>query len=250
MTKQNETKTIMKKCKGILVLATATCLQFMGLQTVRAQQLFPAIFSATCVSTNNKGGLSSEHMGNRDLISDCAADLKITNLTGLSLVYNLTANELQVVAPTNQTSVGTGHTIIATNLYLLCTPLRFTNIVWLSTTNMSRVELLSSVFVETNSRPTGTLAATERFHFGPTNQLTSFSLIGRIQYAVTASGTNGASICRGVLLAGVPAGEEEGEEGEEGHGNNGNHGEGNNGRHLGHDRNGNHGDNGNNDDRD
>ncbi len=238
----------MKKCNVILVLAAAAFLQLIGLASARAQQLFPAILSASCVSTNASGGLSSDHMGNQDLISDCATGLGITNLNGLSLVYNLSANALQVVAPTNLAYVGTSHTIIATNLYLLCTPLRFTNIVWLSTTNTNRVELLSSVFVETNSRPTGTLAATERFQYGSSNQLASFSLIGRIQYGVIASGTNGASICRGVLLAGVPAGEEEGEGGQgnngnHGQGNNGNHGQGNNGRHLGQLMNGNNGNN-------
>lgn len=231
----------MKKYNAILVLTTSAFLLFLGPVSARAQQLFPAVLSASCVSTNTSGGLSSEHMGNHDLISQCAADLGITNLSGLSLVYNLRSNALQVVAGTNQTSVGTNHTVIGTNLYLICTPLRFTNVVWLSTTNTNQVELLSSVFVETNSRPTGTLTATERFQYGTSNQLTAFSLIGRIQFAELANGTNGASICRGVLLAGVPASEEEGEEGEEGNGNNGNHGNGNHGRHLGQIRNGNNG---------
>ena len=243
----------MKRCNLFLVLAAAAFLQLLGLTSIRAQQLFPAVFSTTCVSTNPSGGLSSDHMGNQDLISGCAADLGITNLSGLKLVYNLTSNALQVVARTNVTTVGTNHTLLGTNLYLICTPLRFTNIVSLSTTNTNQVELLSSVFVETNSRPTGTLAATERFQYGTNNLVTSFSLIGRIQYAELASGTNGASICRGVLLAGIPAGQEdEGEQGEEGHGNNGNngnHGKGNNGRHLGQIMNGNNG-NGHNDDSD
>ena len=223
---------IMNKSKMIVVLGLAAVLQCIGAPSGIAQELFPALLKVTCVSTNQNGEVVYSNMGNGDLIMQCAADEGLTNTEGLSLVFNLTADALQVVAGTNNAAVGTNHMIVGTNQFLICTPLTFTNIVSLSGTNTNKIELLASVFVETNKVANGTLAATERFHFGSTNELTSFSLIGRIQYATLASDTNSTSICRGVLLAGSGlTNEEEGEneEGEGGHGNHGNHGNGHNG---------------------
>jgi hypothetical protein len=233
----------MKKHKVFVASLITVMLQAIALQDARAQTntnqislqtnqlIFPALLSATCVMTNESGGLTYQSFGNRDLISDCARDEGITNFTGLSLVFNLNSNALAVVARTNVTSVGTNHVLLGTNLYFICAPLRFTNIVWLSDTNTNKVELLASVFSETNSAPSGTLAATERFQYGQSNRVSGFSLIGRIQYAVPANGTNGAAIYRGVLVAGNVVNKEEEEEGENEEGNHGNHGNGNNGDH-------------------
>jgi hypothetical protein len=240
-TKEQQTR-IMNKSKIIILSAIAVVLQLMGAPSTRAQELFKALLQVTCISTNQNGGLVYTNFGNRELIAQCAADEGITNVTALSLVFNPTADALQVVTPTNNTEVGMNHVIIGTNQFLICTPLTFTDIVSLSDTNTNKIELLASVLVETNSVASGTLAATERFRYS-TNELTSFSLIGRIQYAVGANGTNSPSIYRGVLLAGsgltTNQDEDEHDEGEGNHGNNGNHGNGNNAN------NGNHG-NGNN----
>ena len=189
---------------------------------------------------NQAGKLVYQDFNNKSLISQCATDEGLTNLSQLSLVFNLSAEALQVVTSTNNSEVGTNHTLVGTNQFVVCTPLSFMNIVSLSGTNTNKAELLASVFVETNTVASGTLAATE--HFGPssTNGVTSFNLIGRIQYAVTASGTNSPAIYRGVLVVGAQPGEEEGENNEEGseqgghQGNNGNHGNGNNGNHGNH----------------
>lgn len=231
----------------IVVLGLAVVLQCLGSSSAAAQELFSAVLKVICVSTNQNGDLVYSQMGNQDLIAQCAADQGLTNTDGFSLVFNLTADALQVVTSTNNTTVGTNYMIIATNQFLICTPLSFMDIVSLSGTNTNKVELLASVFVETNTVASGTLAAKERFSFGPTNDLTAFSLVGHIQYATLASGTNSPSICRGVLLAGAGStNEEEGEneEGESHHGDNGDHGDGDNGNH-GNGNNGNHG-NGNN----
>jgi hypothetical protein len=232
----------MKNHKVILITAIALMLQSLAIRCVTAQGIFPALLSATCISTNEDGDLVYKHFGNADLIRECAGDEGITNLSGLSLVFNPGSNTLEVVAGTNQTAVGTNHVLVGTNKFLICTPLTFTNTVSLSGANTNKVELLASIFVETNSVSGGSLAATERFSYGKSNQLESFRLVGRIQYAVAASGTNGAKIYRGALVAGSGVRNDEDEDEDE-DGNNGN-----NGKHLGqgkhehgHENNGHHG---------
>jgi len=263
-------KSHMNKSKVIIVSVIVMFVESMGSYASRAQELFNALLSATCISTNQAGGLVYQQFGNKDLIRECAADEGVTNTTGLSLVYNLTADALQIVTGTNNAAVGTNHVIVGTNQFLICSPLTFTDILSISGTNTNKVELLASVFVETNTVASGTLAATERFHYAPTNILSSFSLVGRIQYAVAASGTNAAKLYRGVLVVGSePANDEDGDNdsdgnaqghngnqggngndnhGNDNHGNdnhgNDNHGNdnhGNNGNHLGQNSNGNNG---------
>ena len=143
-----------------------------------------------CTSTNSSGGLRNQIFGNRHLIADCAADMGITNLTGLSLVYNRSNSSLDVVTGTNQT--------------FLCTALSFEGGVFVTNVNNTTIEGLSFVFVGTNTTSSGTISTTEMVRYGSTNQITSWSLIGRFQYALPASGTNGAVICRGVLTSRSP----------------------------------------------
>jgi hypothetical protein len=178
----------MKKHELLIRTAVTVLFASFGLQARSAQELFKAAFSAICVSTNQGGGLVYRSISNRNLIRDCAAEQGLTNLAGLRLVFNLSNNALEIVRGTNQT--------------LVCTPLTFEDTVSLANTNKTKVELLASVFVETNNVASGTLAATERFVYGSSNQLTGFRLTGRIQYSVAASGTNSAKIYRGVLAAG------------------------------------------------
>jgi len=146
--------------------------------------------TAVCTSTNSSGGLSKDFMSNRDFIQDCAADMGLTNLTGLSLVYNRTNQALEVVSGTNRT--------------LVCTALSFEGGLSITNTNNTRIEGLSFVFVGTNTMSSGTISTTERIRYGSTNQITSWSLVGQFQYAVPATGTNAAEICRGTLIAGSP----------------------------------------------
>jgi hypothetical protein len=237
----------MNKSKVFLVCAFVAAIELIAVPCTRAQEVFNAFFSVTCISTNSSGNLVYQHFGNTNLISQCAADEGLTNLSQLSLVFNPAAEALQVVTSTNNPEITTQLPIVGTDQFVVCTPLTFMNLVSLTGTNTNKIELLASVFVETNTVASGTLAATECF--GPSsNSLTSFTLAGRIQYAVTASGTNAPAIYRGVLLVPGPNQQEEGEQGGEepgeNHGNNGNHGNGNNGN-SGHENNGNHG-NGNN----
>jgi hypothetical protein len=144
--------------------------------------------TAICSSTNTNGGLSKEFMSNRDFIEDCTSDMGLTNLMGLSLVYNRTNQALEVVSGTNST--------------LVCTVLSFEGGLSITNTNNTRIEGLSFIFVGTNTTSSGTISTTGRITYGSTNQITSWGLIGRFQYAVSASGTNAAEICRGTLLAG------------------------------------------------
>jgi hypothetical protein len=135
--------------------------------------------------------------GNGQIIRECAQENGITNLVGLLLVYNRTADALQVVS-------GTNHTVV-------CTPLSFSGGAWLSNSNQTKVERLAGVYVENSSTPNGTLAATERLAYSPSNTLSFFSLSGQLHYA--ANGTNGPVIYKGSIFAGSGFGgfDEEGE---------------------------------------
>jgi hypothetical protein len=177
----------MKKRKLIeLSLALAVC--GLGVVSLNAQELFSAVVATTKVTTNGSGGLSYSHYGNKQIIEEAAESAGLTNSHGLRVVYNRTADDLEVVAGTNNT--------------VITTPLTFADSLSLARTNQTLLERLAWVFVGTGTNAAGTLRDTERAHFGPTNQLTHFSLIGRLQYAAPASGTNEGALYSGVLTAG------------------------------------------------
>jgi hypothetical protein len=209
------------KMQNISALLVATALSSLVATTSVAQtntNLFRASINVTCVSTNANGDLVYDRDNTSEFIGDFASGLGITNLSGFSLVLNLSNSTVQVVSGTNQTLVGTA--------------LSFTSGLAITNTNHTVVELQSNVRVGTNAVSTGVLSATERFTYGTSNQLTSFSLIGRLSYTEPAVGTNPPAICRGILIAGQVAGEDNDED-ENDNGNNGHHGEGNNGNGLG-----------------
>jgi hypothetical protein len=203
------------KMHNIHVLMAATAIATTVVtQTSVAQtnaNLFPASIQLTCVGTNGSG-LVYDRTRTSDFIQECASESGVTNLAGLSLVYNSSNSSLEVVSGTNQTVV--------------CTPLTFSGGFSFTNTNNSVVERLAFVFVETNTVSSGVLTATERFSAGTSNRPPSFSLIGRLSYVEPAAGTNSAEVCRGVLLVGNLPNHTEGED----HGgDNGHRGEGDNG---------------------
>lgn len=157
-----------------------------------AQELFGAQVETTAVVTNGSGGLSYSHYGNRQILRAAAEAAGLTNLVGLRLVYNYTADDLEVV-------MGTNNLVIAT-------PLTFNGGVNLSKTNGTVVERLAWVFLGTNATAAGTLRATEHLHFGTSNEITHFALIGRLQFANSDGGTNGPTIYSGTLSAVSPIG--------------------------------------------
>lgn len=187
----------MKNTKLNLIAFASVLSLSLGIQTLGAQD-YGVMVKTTRITTNGTGGLVYHAYRNRDIIRECARENGITNLTGLTLVYNRTADALQVVT-------GTNHTVV-------CTPLSFSGGTWLSNSNGTRAERLTFVFVETNTVSSGTLAATERFMFGPSNTVARFSLSGRLQYTVEAAGTNGPAIYRGTIKAGRGFGDLEDED--------------------------------------
>ena len=182
----------MKRTKAIVTAIVSAGALTLGLQTIQAQD-FGAFVNLLSITTNHDGTLVYHRLKNRDFIRACAHDEGVTNLMGLSLVYNRTADDLEVRQGTNQTA--------------LCKPLSFSGGTWLSNSNLTRAERLTFVFVETNKVANGTFAATERFHYGPSNELTFFALSGELQYTVPASGTNPPVIYKGRLSAGMPHGD-------------------------------------------
>src|SRR5262245_26966344 len=180
----------MKRNNPVFVWTMAVCLSaWVGVPCGKAQELYKAFVSEVCITTNASGGLVYRLFGNRDFIRQCAHDQGITNLFGLSLVFNRTANALQVVS-------GTG-----TNRVLVCTPLSFSGGVSLSKSNYAKVERLEFVYVDGSTLANGTLAATERSFRYSSNILSGFELTGRLQYAVPGTGTNSAAIYTGSIFA-------------------------------------------------
>ena len=157
--------------------------------------IYPAIFSALCVSTNSSG-LVHDKVITSELIRDCAAEHGVTNTRNLRLVYNRAEDALQVVGSTNQFN---------TNQMVLCTVLSFENSMSFTNTNGTSIQRLAFVFVETNQVASGTLVARERLSYGKanTNQLTGYRLLGQLAYTIPAVGTNASQICQAILIAGT-----------------------------------------------
>lgn len=166
---------------GVAVLVT-------GVSSSRAQELVPAFVSAIAVSTNStNGNLSYHFFGNRDIIRNCASGAGITNLEGLSLVFDRTNDTLDVVSGTNET--------------LVCTPAEFSGGTSLSNTNGTFTQELRFVFWEGSTTANGTLSAVE--HSYTSTNGTFFSLKGQLQFQVPGSGgTNSPTIYTGSLVAG------------------------------------------------
>ena len=189
---------------------------FALVQNGRAQtNLLPVKFDAVCTSTNsgtNSTGLVQEHVSNINLIDDCAVEHNLTNLSHLSLVFNVTNFSLQVVD---------------TNGVPICTSLAFTggltftntNSVTMSGSNTTKIVFQKNVLVETNQTASGVISGSATWN---DSNLASFRLMATLLYTEPATGTNSAEICRGVLRVGEELEEEE-EEGEGSHENNGHH---------------------------
>jgi hypothetical protein len=169
---------------GALVTTASTQSSLAGSDT----NLVPASVQLTCVTTNSSGNLVYERVSTWSFIKECASEMGVTNLAGLSLVYNRSNSSLDVVS-------GTNHTV-------LCTPLSFSGGLAFSNTNGTVVELQPYVFVETNTTASGVLTATEHISPGTTNRPPFFSLIGQLNYTEPANGTNPPAICHGSLFVG------------------------------------------------
>jgi hypothetical protein len=178
----------MKTTKAVLIIVATAVAQWLAPLPAPAQELYRAYVNVVGVETNQAGGLAHHTLRNWDFIHACAAEHGITNLMGLSLVYDRTANALEVVSGTNHT--------------LLCTPLSFGGGVTVGNTNHTRFERLEWVTVDGGTNAQGTFAATEWYRYATNGQISAFSLTGRLQYADPAAGTNGATIYTGTVLAG------------------------------------------------
>jgi len=178
----------MKKSKIIIGTIVAIAAQCVMNPTAKAQELFRANVSTVCVSSNSSGGLSYTRYGNRQIIHQCASEKGITNLMDLRLVYDRTADALEVVKGTNNTVV--------------CTPVTFSGGVSISKTNQTVTERLAFVFLDNDKEADGTLRAREHSSLNSSNQLTHFLLTGQLQFAQAANGTNAAKIYSGSISAG------------------------------------------------
>jgi hypothetical protein len=178
----------MKQFKVILGTLAFIGAQSLLLSAGQAQALYPALVNTVCVSSNAAGGLSYAFYGNRQIIKQCADEQGITNRMGLRLVYDRTADALEVVQGTNST--------------VICTPISFSGGVSLSKTNQTVTERLAFVFLENNTEANGSLRAREHYSLNSSNQLTHFSLTGQLQFAQPATDTNSAKIYSGSITAG------------------------------------------------
>jgi len=184
----NKMKMKMKNSKLWVAAFAAIGLQVISVPSGSAQDFYRANVSAIGIATNQAGDLTYYRFGNRDLIRHCTGEQGITNLTGLSLAYDRTADALVVVSGTNNT--------------VLCTPLTFAGGTSLSNTNGTKIQRLTWVYWETNQVASGTLLAGEKVFPATTNHPASFSLQGQLQFTVPGDSTNGPVIYAGIISAG------------------------------------------------
>jgi hypothetical protein len=182
-------KTTLFTLKCLAVAVAAFGLQLIGAATVSAQDLYQVYLNAVGISTNSDGNLVYKELDNRDLIRAAASADGLTNLNGLSLVYNVEGSDVEVVSGTNKT--------------VISTPLTFSGGVSFTNTNDTKGQLLKYVYWGPSTVSSGTLAAGEWIRYGSTNQITNqitdFLLEGQLQFAVPGSGTNGPTIYLGNL---------------------------------------------------
>ena len=177
----------MKATNITLLAAAAVICQCAGTRSCNAQPLFKVLVNAVSTSTNSSGALVVKRFGNREIIKHCADEAGVTNLSDLSLVYDRGADALQVVSGTNQSVV--------------CTPMSFDGGVSVGNAAGTRIERLAFVYLGTNQEASGTMEATEHLAYGTTNQLTRFTLNGRLQFAVAGDSNNAAAVYQGVIVA-------------------------------------------------
>ena len=177
----------MKNSTNIRAAMMAVAAFVIAAQTGNAQQFYPATLEAESVSTNQSGNLVYQEFKTKDLITTCANEQGITDLTGLSLVYDAKADALEVVSGTNDT--------------LVCTSLTFADVVPLSNTNGTFLQRFAWVYWETNQTANGSLVAEEQISTTPT---ATFSMQGELQVAVPGNGTNPPTIYVGDLRVGNP----------------------------------------------
>jgi len=180
----------MNKTKMMIVAAAAAVSQLLGIQSGNAQQFSPASFEASTVSTNPAGNLVYQELNAKELITNSASAQGLTNLAGLSLVYDVNADALEVVSGTNDT--------------LVSTPITFASVVPLSNTNGTVLQRFAWVSWAGSETASGSLIATEQIIPATTNKPARFSLEGQLQFAVPASGTNPAVIYEGSISASTP----------------------------------------------
>ena len=177
----------MKESKWILTMMAVSSVLVAGVCTSEAQEFYPAQVRAFTISTNSLGNLTYHYFNDRDIIRNCAHQMGITNLAGMSLVYDRSADALDVVSGTNQT--------------IVCSPMVFSGGTSLSNTNGTLVQRLADVYYENSSQANGTLIARETL-YTPTNGITYFKLRGQLQFAVPDNASNPPAIYLGSLTAG------------------------------------------------
>lgn len=180
----------MLKSKCLAVTLATLGMQLVGTPVSSAADLFPVTVNAVSISTNQTGNLTYHPFNNWTLIHAAAAQQGLTNLTGISVVFNLQADDVEVVSGTNNT--------------VLDTPLTFAGGVSLNNTNDTKVQRLANVYWETNQTASGTLVAGESIQYGATNQITAFNLAGQLQFALPGDGTNSPVIYYGLIQTSRP----------------------------------------------
>lgn len=185
----------------------------------KAQTNLPAVsFNAICTSTNSTGFVQ-QRVTDKNLIDNCAVESGLSNLDGLTLVFDPTNFSVEV---------------LGTNGAPLCTSLTFpggltftnitTNITHSASNATTQIVFQRNVLVETNLTSSGVISGTASWK--GTN-MSAFNLDAILLYTEPVPGTNTPEICRAFLRAGnATAGREGDEDGNQHSGNqqdNGNH---------------------------
>ncbi len=128
-------------------------------------------------------------MANRDLIRDCAEEHEITNIASLALVYDVFADEVQVVQASDGSRV--------------CGVVSFQDGVSVQNANGTRRERHAFLFTEDNDQAIGSAVGTEQEVFDANGNLKKFKFQGDIQFGLSATETESARVCKGTFSTGA-----------------------------------------------
>ncbi len=175
----------MKQPNMALFLAVLTMAP--GFLTTRAQSadLYKVNVSAICISTNDNGQLRSKPFTARDIIRDCADGQGITNLTGLTLVYNRDVDTVQVVNRTNGAVV--------------CDFMAFDNGVAVANAAGTVRERVAFAYLQDQHNADGTIRGTERYVFDEHGAVIAFHFNGKLHIGTPATDSSRAKVYSGTF---------------------------------------------------
>lgn len=178
---RGEGKTAVMKNPKLLLAAIIGFMFALGIAGASAQERLQLNFHATCVRTNDSGGLVKRLVSDKTLVRECISDLALTNKQHLVLAYtvggDMNGDVIEVVNPKTGASA--------------CRKLRLLFPMTLSNGDGTVVTQLVYVFGEQQSENVGSGVVTRR-----TLRNNKVQVTGTLNFYILPEGTNSLEICR------------------------------------------------------